>query len=270
MPGRCDVAGCPNGPRRLNKGTKSSDSNVNYHTVPPDEPRRSRWFSSVPMLQREVKEPMRRHVCSLHFRPEDYEHNYLLRQSVEVPFHVRLRRNAVPSIFLSSFEELHNTSFHLKPIEISSKTFTWEAPLLQDECVVALSPGAKNAETQTDFLQRPAERIGYGYRSVGNAKGVQAKPLLGPSVGIQVNTTIKLMRSTALQVNTLKTIKPISDCAVLMSARQPVMHRRSRPIKELSLRFPHLVHLQYCENLTGMTQRTSRNFTCTPDVTFDE
>lgn len=231
MPGRCDVAGCPNGPRRLNKGTKSSDSNVNYHTVPPDEPRRSRWFSSVPMLQREGKEPMRRHVCSLHFRSEDYERNYLVRQSVEVPFHVRLRRNAVPSIFLSSHEELQTTSFHLKPIEISSKTFTWEAPLLQDECVVAnvavlisegditgtcmesnveaLSPGSKNEETQTDFLQSPAERIGYGYRSVGNAKGVQAKPLLGPSVGIQVNTTIKLMRSTALQVNTLKTIKPI-------------------------------------------------------------
>ncbi|XP_075546264.1 uncharacterized protein LOC142579687 isoform X1 [Dermacentor variabilis] len=231
MPGRCDVAGCPNGPRRLNKGTKSSDSNVNYHAVPFDERRRSRWFSSVPMLQRQGKEPVRLHVCSLHFRPEDYEHNSLLRQSMEVPFQARLRRNAVPSVFTSSHEELQTTSFQLKPIEISGKNATCEAPLLQDESIVAnvavvitegditgtsmegnaetLSSGTKNVETQTDFLQSPTERIGFGYRSVGNAKGVQVKPLSGPSVGIQVNTTIKLTRSKALQVNILKALRQI-------------------------------------------------------------
>ncbi|XP_054927727.1 uncharacterized protein [Dermacentor andersoni] len=335
MPGRCDVAGCPNGPRRLNKDTESSDTNVHYHAIPRGEPLRSRWLSAFPMLQRVGKVPIRLHVCSMHFRPEDYEHNSLLRLSMDVPFQMRLRRNAVPSILPSSHEEqipllqdenfmanvdvlitendatgtsiesnadCEHNSLPRQSIEVpfqarlgcnvvpSISPFPLEeqAPLLQDANVAdpmnentagtftesnaeTLPSGAKDAETQTDFMQIPAKTS--SFRSVGNAKGVQAKPL-GTSVAVQVNTTVKEMKCKALQVNvqnipTPKTSTPIKRRRTTC-VRKPVKHRRRTPAKDISyVPSPDVSPVLQYPDMHDTTYEPEE-LTCTPEVTFDE
>nr|XP_050028131.1 uncharacterized protein LOC126523572 isoform X2 [Dermacentor andersoni] len=104
MPRPCDVVGCANGPRNLAKGSCSGESKVTYHCVPTNEPLRSKWLSAIPLPQRVGKEPKNRIVCSLHFRPDDYEFNADLLKSCGVPYKAMLSRSAVPSV-LPAFSE---------------------------------------------------------------------------------------------------------------------------------------------------------------------
>ncbi|XP_049272724.1 uncharacterized protein LOC119395778 isoform X2 [Rhipicephalus sanguineus] len=107
MPQPCDVVGCPNNVRCCTKTTLNkvidvqADAGVSYHWLPQSEPMRSKWLSAVPMRHR-AKRTRNLHVCSLHFREEDYETNRNVSKSCNMPFKALLSRSAVPSVLPES------------------------------------------------------------------------------------------------------------------------------------------------------------------------
>ncbi|XP_072142711.1 uncharacterized protein [Dermacentor andersoni] len=105
MPRSCDVLGCPNGSRRLAKGSSAAVSNVIYHWVPEKEPRHSEWLSAVPIRHCGRNESRRLVVCSLHFRPVDYEVSASLSKSLGLARRPVLSRSAVPSILPDCFDK---------------------------------------------------------------------------------------------------------------------------------------------------------------------
>lgn len=178
MPRSCDVLGCPNG-TRWTKSSSASDPNVIYHWVPDKEPRRSEWLSAVPIRRWGRSESRRLVVCSLHFRPGDYEVNAFLSKSLGLARKAVLSRNAVPSILPDCFGKQEAQP----EVPSGTATLTW----------------ARDVENQTNFQESLAMKIGL---CAGHAKQVQCC-LIAPSasIGVQVNTTVKDSKERGTQVD---------------------------------------------------------------------
>ncbi|XP_065304036.1 uncharacterized protein [Dermacentor albipictus] len=206
MPRPCDVVGCPNGPRNLAKGSCSGESNVTYHCVPRTEPLRSKWLSVVPLLQLLGKEPKNRVVCSLHFRPEDYELNADLVKSSGVPIRAMLSRSAVPSILPAlseAQEQLQDEDGAAERSESQASASTADTSYKSDV------QATRDAGTDASLSSSTAEQS--CRRSVGNTKSVQVR-LPGKSIGVQVNTTMKETKENGTQV--CRRRKPVTSTPV--------------------------------------------------------
>ncbi|GAA6232406.1 uncharacterized protein LOC108892782 [Lates japonicus] len=96
MPWRCCVPGC--------KGYDEAKSmGVVFHGLPTRDPQRCRtWLTAIQNPRYDENTPVSRYsgvrVCSLHFRPEDYEEDFRAKILNVAPKPV-LKSGAVPSVF---------------------------------------------------------------------------------------------------------------------------------------------------------------------------
>ncbi|XP_075555830.1 uncharacterized protein LOC142588192 [Dermacentor variabilis] len=195
MPRPCDVAGCPNGPRngpgRLAKSSCSGESNVTYHSVPRSEPLRSKWLSAVPLRQWDGKKPKNFVVCSLHFRPEDYECNGNVSKSCGVPFRALLSRRAVPSVVPEIQEPLQDDKAAAELAEMETSDSMTDTSNQSD-----VTEATRDVGTQASLSSSTAGKSGSSFRY---AKYAQVR-LRGTSIGVQVNTTMKKTKEKGTQV----------------------------------------------------------------------
>lgn len=181
---RCCMLKCPVS-RERTPSSCGAVSEISYHSLPADEPRRTKWLRFIRAANgtEKLEQPVGEvRVCSLHFLPTDFNRHLFVSGALGyAPKRRRLASTAVPSMLLPG-QALDEAAWDVEPAcahEGESHNTATPLDIGQFLQVQIELGGSAHAATQTTS------------QTVGHNKAVQALVVHQRSTAVQVNTMVK-------------------------------------------------------------------------------